>query len=402
MISTQILHNPSRSVSWLSRVVQRLHDTWRSWALSDRTSSRTTSVLDRPVSRQYVSSQSFSIFDISTYSRTLSFRVAILTSLEFLCIVPEVIKMTRHLVEQVSLDRRVHFITLVRGQTKHEYIRLASQWQYIGYLSRCTAPFNDWGGAGMTQDFLQRLEELLEATPQISKEETAQAIALIKQKSYCRVSSQGKCFQCHKQIEYRQPPAPVHLKRGDKWLNEKIASWNKKLKIEVDLSKQTINRVNELAFDTVVKYICTDCWRNDVVVQARKVLSRDLKVLQDEREKIQKKETGILKGEIRATPAKAYWILREKITEAEIQELKDMPYQQFLNTFYWKTIRNYIFYKRGTKCHLCPSTQYLQVHHRTYEHRGFEISYLEDLIVLCRDCHARHHDKLEQGGTIAP
>ena len=35
----------------------------------------------------------------------------------------------------------------------------------------------------------------------------------------------------------------------------------------------------------------------------------------------------------------------------------------------------------------------LQVHHKTYLHHGKEVFYLEDLIVLCDNCHHNEHTK---------
>ena len=81
------------------------------------------------------------------------------------------------------------------------------------------------------------------------------------------------------------------------------------------------------------------------------------------------------------------YVEREKI----IQELKTMPYQQYLMSDHWKKTRYRSLRKASFRCQLCNSKDNLQVHHITYERRGCEL--LEDLIVLCRPCHARFHDK---------
>lgn len=44
------------------------------------------------------------------------------------------------------------------------------------------------------------------------------------------------------------------------------------------------------------------------------------------------------------------------------------------------------------KCQLCNREGTMNVHHKTYERLGEE--QLNDLIVLCQDCHAKFHDKI--------
>lgn len=77
------------------------------------------------------------------------------------------------------------------------------------------------------------------------------------------------------------------------------------------------------------------------------------------------------------------------------EELAAMPYNDFLKTRYWQIIRNKKLQSVGKKCELCAATGELHVHHKTYEHHGYELVFWEtDLIVLCKDCHAKHHDKV--------
>jgi 5-methylcytosine-specific restriction endonuclease McrA len=42
-------------------------------------------------------------------------------------------------------------------------------------------------------------------------------------------------------------------------------------------------------------------------------------------------------------------------------------------------------------CQLCGTTQTLEAHHKTYEHFGLEILYIEDLEMLCDRCHREQH-----------
>lgn len=74
-----------------------------------------------------------------------------------------------------------------------------------------------------------------------------------------------------------------------------------------------------------------------------------------------------------------------------IQRLKGMPYEKYLQTEHWRHVRILALERAGGRCQLCNKTERLQVHHRTYERRGEEKP--EDVTVVCRPCHARHHGK---------
>lgn len=71
-------------------------------------------------------------------------------------------------------------------------------------------------------------------------------------------------------------------------------------------------------------------------------------------------------------------------------ELAHMPYQEFLATAYWK-ILTYVMREVYDRCQRCYSRGKLHVHHKTYEHRGREWQYPEDLIVVCEICHYKLH-----------
>lgn len=78
--------------------------------------------------------------------------------------------------------------------------------------------------------------------------------------------------------------------------------------------------------------------------------------------------------------------------EAVANYIKNMPYSEFLKTPYWKAVAMQKKYRSGFKCQVCNSTELLNVHHRSYEHHGMEINFLEDLIVLCKNCHSTFHE----------
>lgn len=78
-----------------------------------------------------------------------------------------------------------------------------------------------------------------------------------------------------------------------------------------------------------------------------------------------------------------------------IEKLKSMPYSEYLQSDHWKGLRIKALKKSNFRCQLCNTkTKVLNVHHNTYERRGEEE--LSDLIVLCEDCHKRHHGINEQ------
>lgn len=75
-----------------------------------------------------------------------------------------------------------------------------------------------------------------------------------------------------------------------------------------------------------------------------------------------------------------------------------MGYAPYLQTDRWQQIRKRAFEWYGRKCQVCHKHKWenvtLHIHHRSYEHLYNEVWHLEDLAVLCSDCHRKHHDGL--------
>ena len=82
-------------------------------------------------------------------------------------------------------------------------------------------------------------------------------------------------------------------------------------------------------------------------------------------------------------------------------ELKKLSYEDFLFTWYWRTISNFLR-KTDKKCKLCNSIENLLVHHKTYSHHGDELHHLNDLVVLCDKCHKKVHDKRKKVNSNTP
>jgi hypothetical protein len=87
----------------------------------------------------------------------------------------------------------------------------------------------------------------------------------------------------------------------------------------------------------------------------------------------------------------ANWAAEERVRIERIAALRTMPYRDYLLTEEWLETRNRKLRQARYRCQLCNTNGLLNVHHRTYERRGCED--MADLTVLCRPCHAKHHDK---------
>lgn len=73
-----------------------------------------------------------------------------------------------------------------------------------------------------------------------------------------------------------------------------------------------------------------------------------------------------------------------------------MTYQQYLQSDHWKDVRSRFWASKlcHNKCESCGATRNLQVHHRSYTRLGNER--LNDLMLLCGDCHWGTHLLLEK------
>ena len=86
---------------------------------------------------------------------------------------------------------------------------------------------------------------------------------------------------------------------------------------------------------------------------------------------------------------------RQESSTTRISALRELPYQEYLQTDHWQETRKRALKRAGFKCQLCSSNGKLHVHHRTYENLGNENN--ADLIVLCETCHGKFHNKVTEG-----
>ncbi len=90
-------------------------------------------------------------------------------------------------------------------------------------------------------------------------------------------------------------------------------------------------------------------------------------------------------------PPTAPGALAEPVTTVRLHELATMPYREYLKTLEWQHTRLAALRRAEHRCQLDASHDRgrLDVHHSSYERRGAEL--VSDLVVLCADCHAKHH-----------
>lgn len=81
------------------------------------------------------------------------------------------------------------------------------------------------------------------------------------------------------------------------------------------------------------------------------------------------------------------------------QQLRRLPYDKYLRTDFWFYVRRLALEQTKYRCSVCHSKHNPEVHHLSYEHRGFEDCNLRDLVTLCRQCHAKEHSKPAYSST---
>jgi len=71
--------------------------------------------------------------------------------------------------------------------------------------------------------------------------------------------------------------------------------------------------------------------------------------------------------------------------------LRQMKYSDYLITEHWLHFKEQALLFFLNSCQLCGSDDYIDIHHKTYANRSRET--FNDVVCLCRDCHAKFHDK---------
>lgn len=93
------------------------------------------------------------------------------------------------------------------------------------------------------------------------------------------------------------------------------------------------------------------------------------------------------------------WVNPRKYSGSEMSQrehLLSLPYDEYLLTLHWQSVRKTALKKADYKCQACSGNDTkLHVHHNSYENLGEERD--SDLIVLCENCHALFHGKHKSG-----
>ena len=128
----------------------------------------------------------------------------------------------------------------------------------------------------------------------------------------------------------------------------------------------------------------------------------DLKNLKIERLRIlkRKKEDESRQKDLRIVERKIQAMMLAGIsdfTSVSIGSLSSRPtkmptpqYKEYMDSPDWEEKRQEAFYILGTSCELCLSEENLNIHHNNYDCLGNEVP-MEDLAVLCRNCHRGFH-----------
>jgi hypothetical protein len=81
---------------------------------------------------------------------------------------------------------------------------------------------------------------------------------------------------------------------------------------------------------------------------------------------------------------------RKRVKREATRTLKKLPYEDYLRSDHWTALKEEI--RRVFKtCVICNSKSNLNVHHRSYKHRGNPNKEIRDLILLCAECHNLFH-----------
>lgn len=79
------------------------------------------------------------------------------------------------------------------------------------------------------------------------------------------------------------------------------------------------------------------------------------------------------------------------VTAANVLACCKMPYSDYLKSDRWTVVRDKRLAVDNYRCQECGDSEFLSVHHETYENRGLES--LDDLVTLCDTCHRKRHRK---------
>ncbi len=84
-------------------------------------------------------------------------------------------------------------------------------------------------------------------------------------------------------------------------------------------------------------------------------------------------------------------LLVQKARNTLLKRMAKRSLEEYYRTLEWGVKSNRKKIAGGNRCQVCGRSDVpLEVHHNNYDRLGEEL--LEDLVVLCRDCHQLYHD----------
>ena len=80
-----------------------------------------------------------------------------------------------------------------------------------------------------------------------------------------------------------------------------------------------------------------------------------------------------------------------KSVRSIIKKQRRKEYQEFLKSDFWISLSDCKKAKVDCKCEKCGKSEFLECHHIIYRSSWYDTK-LEDLIILCRECHKKEHN----------
>lgn len=116
-----------------------------------------------------------------------------------------------------------------------------------------------------------------------------------------------------------------------------------------------------------------------------------MKLTPKEFDKLQKFRKSNLQKQVVKRERKPKLRVKRKTLVELSKEVQSIPYSLFLTSEYWNEIKKIIHERDKNKCTVCGRKGELHVHHTTYKHVRKEYNHLEDLQLLCSECHYNIH-----------
>lgn len=250
-------------------------------------------------------------------------------------------------------------------------------------------------------DLIDKLKSVLDEYDKITKTEYRLSIKLLKKKvEGTDLIVSGPCLNCGKyNLDYEL--SKFHQRYGNRWFFKRKKMSNLHNLIYENGLKFYFNDFSVL-FALMKGYFCEDCIKtiNKIGKELKKEakIKRNVENLEWDKRRQQIHEQQIkcysdIFNDEKSSLYNRLQALKFIFTYEDCEKLQKLSYEDFLNTKYWDLVRRYKLKRSGFKCELCNSNgKTLNVHHKTYDNHGMEHDNLEDLIVLCRNCHEKFHD----------